>query len=99
MLPMDYKLTFKCYFLLIVALLFSKKTNGQGISFNSNDKLISERTSFNVFALKQATFGDVFSLEFDLSIEKLETFGYIFTINDLNYQDNMVFYNCIYLLP
>ncbi|TLX78459.1 hypothetical protein E9993_01910 [Labilibacter sediminis] len=60
---------------------------GQGISFISNDKLIKERTSYNVFDLKQPTFGNAFSLEFDLSIEQLETFGYIFTIKDINEQD------------
>ncbi|SMO89476.1 Kelch motif-containing protein [Saccharicrinis carchari] len=77
----------KFFAVLLFVLLFVTSAYGQGISFNSNDKLISNRTSYNVFAHKQPNLAGTFSVEFDFLIRQKETFGYIFTINDIDEQD------------
>lgn len=74
------------YFIVSLFFLFTFVLTGrsQGLLFNSNDQLISERTSYNVFAQNQPTFGNQFRISFDISIIKPNFFGYILTIKDKN---------------
>ncbi len=72
--------------LLIVTIvpLLSLSGLAQGIRFNSNDDLITNRTSYNVFAHNQPKFFSHFRIEFDLSIINPQSFGYILHIKDKN---------------
>ncbi|RIA09306.1 galactose oxidase-like protein [Flavobacteriaceae bacterium MAR_2010_72] len=65
-------------------MLFPFCGNSQGIGFNSNNNLISERTSYNVFAHNTPKFGEGFSVSFDLSVSDPLSFGYIFSVKDKN---------------
>jgi len=79
------KLIFKI--ILIIYSLIPNSLIAQGIEFNSNDNLISNRTSYNVFEYNQPEFTNTFSFEFGLSINNPLTFGYIFSIKDIG-KDN-----------
>lgn len=74
------------FFLIVIfsSLLFPLKVVSQGLLFNSNDRLIDERTSYSVFAKEQPTFYNSFLVDFDLSIVDPNSFGYIFSIKDKN---------------
>lgn len=79
----NYKYCLKIIYIYTFLFLFKVPTvYSQGILFSSNDALISERTSYEVFAYRQPTLERIFALEFELSIQQKETFGYIFTIKD-----------------
>lgn len=69
---------------LLKLVLFSFVFSGwsQGLRFNSNDFLISERTSYNVFEQNQNNFGKEFSISFKLAINNIHSFGEVFTIKD-----------------
>lgn len=71
-------------FLVLCSLLFPWRGISQGLLFNSSDKLIAERTSYNVFAKKRPIFTNSFVIDFDLSIVKPNSFGYIFSVKDKN---------------
>ena len=68
----------------IIVPLLSLSGLAQGIRFNSNDDLITNRTSYNVFAHNQPKFFSHFRIEFDLSIINPQSFGYILHIRDKN---------------
>lgn len=70
------------YFILIFFIPFVGKS--QGLLFNSNDNLIADRTSYNVFAHTIPEFDSDFTLDFDLSILDPGSFGYICHIKDQN---------------
>jgi two-component SAPR family response regulator len=70
--------------LLIVSVFMPNLLTAQGVEFNSNDNLISNRTSYNVFEYHQPKFTNKFSVEFSLSINNPSSFGYIFSIKDKN---------------
>ena len=70
--------------IVIIVPLLSFTGLAQGIRFNSNDDLITNRTSYNVFAHNQPTLGSNFKIEFDLSIINAQSFGYILHIKDKN---------------
>ncbi|MBL4678963.1 MAG: hypothetical protein JKY70_22645 [Mucilaginibacter sp.] len=54
---------------------------GQGLQFNSNDSLMSRRTSYTVFR-EAPTFHDSFQMTFDLSLWDNDHLGYVFNITD-----------------
>lgn len=60
----------------------------QGIEFNANDNLISNRTSYNVFEYNQPKFANTFSFEFELSINNPLSFGYIFSVKNKNSENS-----------
>ncbi|MDN3492731.1 Kelch repeat-containing protein [Winogradskyella bathintestinalis] len=68
--------------LLITSVLFPSLLIAQGIEFNSNDNLISNRTSYNVFEYNQPKFTGAFSFKFSLSINDPLSFGYISSIKN-----------------
>ena len=68
--------------LLFAYLLIPNLLIAQGVEFNSNDNLISNRTSYNVFEYNQPKFTGEFSFEFSLSINNPLSFGYIFSIKN-----------------
>jgi two-component SAPR family response regulator len=68
--------------------------SAQGISFNSSDQVIADRTSYNVFRHKQPTFKNDFKIKFKLSIQNLDTYGYILNVKDLN---NSISYSLVYV--
>lgn len=72
------------YILICTILLFSisYKVSAQGLLFQANDKLISERTSYNVFNSSTPVFNNRFTLSFELSIIDSTSFGYICFIKD-----------------
>ena len=54
----------------------------QGLQFHSNTDLIEERTSYNVFAKEQPVFKDFFEINFDLSINSPESFGFVLYVKN-----------------
>lgn len=68
--------------LLITNILIPNLLIAQGVEFKSNDNLISNRTSYNVFEYNQPKFTNAFSFEFSLSINNPLSFGYIFSIKN-----------------
>jgi len=60
----------------------SHRVSAQGLLFQANDKLISERTSYDVFINKSPVFDNHFTVSFDLSILDTISFGYICSIQD-----------------
>tara|TARA_R110001592_G_scaffold69514_1_gene213370 strand:+ start:13335 stop:15890 length:2556 start_codon:yes stop_codon:yes gene_type:complete len=81
--------------LFIIILPLSTSVKAQGIRFNSNDNLITDRTSYNVFAHNQPKFRGDFNIEFDVSIKNPEIFGYVLYIKDKN---NPVSYSLAYVI-
>ena len=60
----------------------SVKLSAQGLLFQANDRLISERTSYKVFDTKIPVFNNHFAISFDLSILDTTSFGYVCFIKD-----------------
>ena len=79
------------YITLILTPIFG---NTQGISFNSSQSSIVERTSYNVFVHDQPKFSGNFNIEFDLSIVDSKIFGYVLNIKDKN---NPISYSLAYI--
>ena len=79
------------YITLILTPIFGKT---QGISFNSSQSSIVERTSYNVFVHDQPKFSGNFNIEFDLSIVDSKIFGYVLNIKDKN---NPISYSLAYI--
>src|SRR4051812_37769804 len=75
--PRLYKIMF-----LLLMLLPAVKGNAQGLQFNSNDSLMSQRTSYVVFANEPPTFNDRLFISFDLSLWDNDHLGYVFNITD-----------------
>ena len=94
-MPMVFHLRNKITAVLSVILVFQLfLASAQGISFNSSDQAIMDRTSYNVFRYKQPTFKNDFKIKFKLSIQNLDTFGYILNVKDLN---NSISYSLVYV--
>jgi two-component SAPR family response regulator len=67
---------------LFVFLSVAFKSKGQGLQFNSNDSLLSKRTSYSVFKTDPPTFSGHLYINFDLSLWDNEHLGYILNITD-----------------
>src|ERR1035437_8695715 len=81
LLMRNFSKVYKVVFLFIMLLpAFKGKT--QGLLFNSNDCLINNRTSYNVFKNDIPTFQDHLLISFDLSLWDNEHLGYVFNITD-----------------
>jgi len=65
-----------------IMLLSAFESKSQGLQFNSNDSLLSKRTSYSVFKADQPTFNDHLYISFDLSLWDNEHLGYILNITD-----------------
>jgi two-component SAPR family response regulator len=63
-------------------LLPAVKGKAQGLQFNSNDSLMSQRTSYVVFANETPTFNNHLYISFDLSLWDNDHLGYVFNITD-----------------
>ena len=72
-----YKIVF-----LFIMLLPAFKGIAQGLLFNSNDSLLSKRTSYAVFKTDLPTFYNRLLINFDLSLWDNEHLGYVFNIID-----------------
>jgi two-component SAPR family response regulator len=72
---------YKIAFLLLV-LCPAFKAGAQGLQFNSNDSLMSKRTSYVVFEKEAPTFKDHLYIDFDLSLWDNDHLGYVFNITD-----------------
>ena len=72
-----YKIVF-----LFILLMPTLKSQAQGLMFNSNDALMSERTSYTVFSSDAPTFHDHLRMNFELSLWDNEHLGYVFNIID-----------------
>lgn len=82
---------------ILVLILFLYATNpihGAGLLFNSNDQLIANRTSLDLFDGKKVKLSNDFSIEFELSIWDDKKFGYILRLIDENAREySLVFVN------
>ncbi len=95
LMPMVFHLRNKTTSVLSLILVFQLfLASAQGISFNSSDQAIMDRTSYNVFRYKQPTFKSDFKIKFKLSIQNLDTFGYILNVKDVN---NSISYSLVYV--
>ena len=72
-----YKTVF--LFILSFCVLDSK---AQGLVFNSNDSLLTKRTSLHVFGADPPVFKDHLSISFDLSLCDNANLGYVFNLAD-----------------
>lgn len=69
--------------ILIVILCFPLlATNAQGLQFNSEDSLLTQRTSFHVFSSGAPVFRDHFYIDFELSLWDNSNLGYVFNLTD-----------------
>lgn len=68
--------------LLFILVVPALKSQAQGLMFNSNDALMSERTAYTVFSSDAPTFHDHLRMNFDLSLWDNEHLGYVFNIID-----------------
>jgi two-component SAPR family response regulator len=67
---------------LFILLLTGYESKGQGLQFNSNDSLLSKRTSYSVFKIDPPIFSGHLYVNFDLSLWDNEHLGYILNITD-----------------
>ncbi|WP_200466371.1 Kelch repeat-containing protein [Carboxylicivirga marina] len=72
---------YKRLLLFVCVSLMSAVVNAQGLQFNSNNELIINRTSYDVFASHSPVFKDEFEIKFDISIINPFDFGYICQIH------------------
>lgn len=70
------------YLLPVLFLLFSMRIEAQGLKFNGNEKLIDDRTSYNVFTTTPV-FKNMLDLSFDLLIAGPSDIGYILRLKDI----------------
>ncbi|MEO7213114.1 hypothetical protein [Mucilaginibacter sp.] len=79
---LPFKAVYKncCAFLLFA--LVTSQGSAQGLQFNSNDSLMSKRTSYVVFADNVPTFHNHLTISFDLSLWDNDHLGYVFNITD-----------------
>ncbi|MDR0419081.1 MAG: hypothetical protein LBH34_02580 [Prevotellaceae bacterium] len=79
---------------LILFLFITRSSCGAGLLFNSNDQLIANRTSLDLFDGKKIKFNNDFSIEFELSVWDDKKFGYILRLIDKNAREySLVFVN------
>jgi two-component SAPR family response regulator len=67
---------------ILIMLLPALQGSAQGLQFNSNDSLLSKRTSYVVFANDKPTFNNHLLISFDLSLWDNDHLGYVFNITD-----------------
>lgn len=67
---------------LLIFICFCAESRAQGLQFNSNDSLLSKRTSYLVFKKDPPTFNGRLDISFDLSLWDIEHLGYILNITD-----------------
>ena len=81
-------------FPLIYLLLFSTNTFASGLKFNGSERLIDERTSYDVFSNKSPLFSEKLDVSFDISLLEPSHFGYIVRIknNEANKTYNLSYY-------
>jgi hypothetical protein len=78
-------------FILSFCVLDSK---AQGLVFNSNDSLLTKRTSLQVFSADAPIFKDHLSINFDLSLWDNANLGYVFNLAD---KDNSYSLSYLYM--
>lgn len=66
----------------LIAFIRMETAQAQGLGFYSNDRPVSERTSYNVFDGKAPRFNQQLTMAVDLSFNSGQQFGYIFTLID-----------------
>jgi len=81
-------------FLLIFFLSFHNNTLASGLKFNGSERLIDERTSYDVFGNKSPVFNEKLDISFDISLLEPSHFGYIVRIknNEANKTYNLSYY-------
>ena len=79
-------LNFRGYRVAFFLFLFFNCTaaGAQGLMFNSNDSLVTKRTSYKVFSSNAPEFKDHLVISFDLSLWDNKDLGYIFNLTDNN---------------
>ena len=68
--------------LLVILNLYVLQSSAQGLQFNSEDSLLTQRTSYRVFASQAPVFHDHFYIDFDLSLWDNSNLGYVFNLTD-----------------
>jgi len=81
-------------FFLIYFLSLSTSTFANGLRFNGSERLIDERTSYDVFSDKSPLFSKKLEISFDISLLEPSHFGYIVRIknNEVNKTYNLSYY-------
>ncbi|MDB5026262.1 MAG: hypothetical protein JWP78_4017 [Mucilaginibacter sp.] len=74
-------LNFKVLFLFVLTLWFPD-SKAQGLLFNSNDSLLTKRTSLHVFSSDVPVFQGHLSINFDLALWDNAHLGYVFNLAD-----------------
>ena len=65
----------------VILCLYVLQTNAQGLQFNSEDSLLTQRTSYRVFgSATPPVFHDHFFINFDLSLWDNANLGYVFNL-------------------
>jgi len=82
------------YFLLLALVYCCYCSNAQGLLFNSNDSLVTRRTSLHVFGNNSHEFHGHLSISFHLSLWDEEHLGYILSIAE---KDNSYSLSYLYL--
>jgi len=81
---------FHLVIVLISLYAFSLPVSAQGLRFYSNNELIANRTSYEVFHNRAPVFQDYLSMSCDISILDPGSFGFIFHLVD---EENGTYYN------
>jgi len=81
--------------LLVIVHLYVLETGAQGLQFNSEDSLLTQRTSYRVFSKDPPVFQDHFFISFDLSLWDNANLGYVFNLagNDNSYSLSYLYAN------
>jgi DNA-binding SARP family transcriptional activator len=95
---LKFKKAFFCYlyktlFFLIITTRFLD-AKAQGLLFNSNDSLLTKRTSFHVFSNDVPEFRNYISINFDLSLWDNAHLGYVFNLSE---KDNSYSLSYLYM--
>ena len=95
---LKFKKAFFCYlyktlFFLILTTRFLD-AKAQGLLFNSNDSLLTKRTSFHVFSTDVPEFRNYISINFDLSLWDNAHLGYVFNLSE---KDNSYSLSYLYM--
>lgn len=73
--------SYKAVFLFILV-FYASNSKAQGLIFNSNDSLLTKRTSLQVFGPEVPVFKNHLSISFDLSLWDNDHLGYVFILAD-----------------
>ncbi|MDD4970866.1 MAG: hypothetical protein PHT07_15675 [Paludibacter sp.] len=81
-------------FLLLIFLSFHTNSFASGLKFNGSERLIDERTSYDVFGNKSPLFSEKLDISFDISLLEPSHFGYIVRIknNEADKTYNLSYY-------